>query len=519
MKETDLASDKIIRVTNELTAKVNVNSTPSGKWRGSYTFYEQPDTRQKRENKFGLGSPLGPTIKSLTYETREEAKHAVEETIVGNQHLKQQVIQMYDRCFPDHDVSVKLFLLRFWEEITSQSSCSQNVLKKYFFNHETLVEVLCNFSIKGCTANSLHCLTQDLMRDGYRDDQIINMLRYLKFIFRIAKDFRLYTQNPVVDTLSEYNEYQSLMRELRKALVLRSLSKEENVRLLHILRKYMETEPGLAIGCMIRWQTGMLSREVAPLKWKDIVVIESVNIMQILVYQEFPTNGTEVREMTYDDLYRVVPLCLMLREALEEYREKMRVKYCDLSDEAFGNLPVVSCSAKPQQHITPEALTRFCNNIRAELGVKKRLIKVANNKGEQRVIDLSHSQGDWLRTNFDYQARRVVAVLDDVNYALGRQLQTTLAAHYRDYTKPVRQLAFSVSIDRWTEVLREENLMIDSALHTAQVDTEELTVTFQKTCLPVTHTIRIRVPRGTSEEKLRAYIAFRFGGSIVCYKK
>lgn len=132
---------------------------------------------------------------------------------------------------------------------------------------------------------------------------------------------------------------------------------------------------------------------------------------------------------------------------MEEYRDKLRENLGNISDEEFELLPVVAFAAKPTEHITPEALTKFCNVIREELGIEQRLINVTNSRGEQRVIDLSRAQGDWLRTNFDYQARRVVAVLDDVNYAMGRQLQTTIARHYRDYTKPERQLAFSVSID------------------------------------------------------------------------
>lgn len=309
MKNQESTQDRITRVTEELTARVSASNTSSGKWRGSYTLFKRPNARQRRENKNGLGSPIGPAVKSLTYETEEEALVAVEETIVKNEKLKQQVVVMYDRNYPEHDVTVKLFLLRYWDQIVAQSSCSENVLKKLFFDHETFVEILCNFRIKGQTSNDFHCLVQDLMRDGSNDDEIIRMMRYMKYIFRVAKDAGVYTRNPVTEVLREYTEDQMLMKDLRKALVLRSLSREENIRLLGILRKHRENEPGMVIGFMIRWLTAMLSREVAPLIWKDLVVVESVNIMQILVYKEFGSKDTVVREMTYDDLYRVVPAC------------------------------------------------------------------------------------------------------------------------------------------------------------------------------------------------------------------
>lgn len=517
MRNAISSSASIVDVTKELTAKVSVSQTASEKWRASITLYAPPDKRQRRENKHGLGSPLGPPVKSRSYETREAALQAVEDTIVSNSALRQQLARLYDERFADSNVSVKLFLLRYWDEITSQSSCSVNVLKRYFINPDTSVNLLCCHPINGCAENSFHCLAQNLMQDGMSDDEVIGVLRYLKFIFRVAVDKELYAKNPVMDALSTYTEHQSLMGELRKALVLRSMSRNENVRLLQILRRHMETEPGLAIGCMIRWLTGMYAREVAPLVWDDIKIYDSVNVMGILVYKEFPSRETKVREMTYDDLYRIVPLCLLLREALEEYREKLRAKMGNMSEQAFGRIPVVALATNPTQHITPEQLTKFCNQIRAELGMPERLIKVSNKKGEQHIIDLSHSQGDWLRTNFDYQARQVVAVLDDINYTLGRQLRTTIARHYRDYSKPERLLAFSIAIDRWTETLREENMRIDSVPYRVQIDREDTNISFRRLSVPTMHEIRIRVPKGSSKEVLQAKIKFRFGGSIMAH--
>ena len=482
-------------------------------------MYGPPNKRQKRENKGGLGSPLGSPVKCRCKETPEAAYRAITETIVSNKKMHQQIVNWYDASFESHDVTVKTFLIRFWDTVTSLDSCSENLLRKYFMYYETFVEDLCNLSIKDCTSMDIHLITVSLLRQNYQDEQIISMLRQLKYIFRTAKIMGLYTRNPVIDVLAEYTEHQVLLQQLRNALVLRSLSLEENKRLLRILEKHMTTEPGLVIGTMIRWLTGMKSREVAPLVWGDIIHLKSVDILQILVYKEFASRGTTAREMTYDDLYRVVPCCLLLRENIERYREEMRKIVDETDDEAFAKIPVVTLASKPGESITPERLTKFGNQIRKELGIEERILEATNSKGERVTIDLSKSKSDWLRTNYDYQARQVVYYLDDVNYAMGRRLKTTAARHYRDYTKPSRQLAYSVSIDTWAETLRDGSMNVDTGLRIVEIRAERESVKIQKTCLPTENEVLIRVPKGSPEEELKMYIFIRFGGTIVAYEK
>ena len=480
--------------SDEIRGVGTIEQTASNKYRLSITIHRRPNARQKRENRYGLGSAINIPVKGSSKPSIEEAENSVCEILLEKAALRSKIIEKLKEDYPElSELSIKTFWYLHLDE-TIQSSYNRSTAINLFCENEHLD--IGSRIVSQCAEKDIDAFIEQMVYCGCTESYIHEAIKILTRIFALrGKQY----VNPCQEAYANLTHKISKYQHFRDSQIRRSFSLDESKRLYSLFKDDLHTSSkGLAYGGIIKMFTGMHEAEICALRRENIVYEKDQHLYVFYLSHECAFHSTTRTELTDIDKKRKVPICNVLCNHLPL-----------AADPSTKNKPLVFNSFG--KAVTPKELKEYIESKIKLLGIEKCFLEVP---GKGRV-DINDYQGDWIRSNFDFAMRIVAKMLpDDLNSIMGRNLETTDGNHYRDYMCCLRQLAIRAKIDFWAESVAG-NTNIRDGKTSLVIDNKKEDFTFVGCATPNINIIDIRMPNDSTDACLIVQTVQRFSGTII----
>lgn len=480
--------------SDEIKGTGTVELTASGKYRLALNIKQRPTPRQKRENRFGQGSSLGRPVKGKSKGSPEEAINSAYEILFDNNDLRTKICEMINNEYPDQEeLSLKTFWYLHLDELNKPGYDHNRAIRMFCINNDLDIGAK---KISLFTEGDIEAYIQHMVNAEVNDEPIKKAIKILDLIFSLRGKECI---NPCQDMLSNLNHTIQQHKEFRHSHIRRSFNVNEIRKLYSLFERDLRTSlKGKALGGIIKMFTGMDETEICALIREDIIYEKEQDLYTFNVTHECAFNSSRREELTTGNYKRRIPICNQLQ------------KLVPLSfDSNSKNNPIVHNTHG--NAITPKELKDYISTKIKELNVEKVFLPIPG----KNPVNINDYRGDWIRSNFDYAMRTIRKILpDDLNYIMGRNLQTTDGKHYRDYLCVLRQLAICAKIDGWAESVVGNTLLSDKKTD-LKIETIKQEYAFTGCVTPNIDIIEIQTPCDTADGILNIQILQRFSGNII----
>ena len=307
-----------------------------------------------------------------------------------------------------------------------------------------------------------------VMSKSYVGDRVVELISYddyLRYIQETYPEMSVPSQREIITAFSDmldfavgkghasYNPIDSfqpasnidlesrLAAEVRAALTKKSFTRSEFKTvyraLITMIRRKKDAPK--AIGLLIRLFTGLRSREVCALRWKDLCIVEPYDFYQFHVYARVNATGKEIEPLKKIDEFRCIPLCETLTTILLKLKEELGPSPNDFI--ILGN-----ADNKP---FRPNKLDDAGKTLLEEKAICEEVGIALYGSHSNKKTDLNQYYGDIFRENFQYYGMRVARFTDDeISYLRGVKRVTTFGIYYCDYANPNSQAMLYAKMHR-----------------------------------------------------------------------
>lgn len=244
------------------------------------------------------------------------------------------------------------------------------------------------------------------------------------------------------ESFDNQNKYAA---QVRAALVKKSFSMAELQKLYDCIvsNLHRKSDGYLYLGLLIRLLTGLSSREVCALRYKDFQKVPGYQFYQLHVYAKVTHNSKGIEPFRKAVEFRCIPCSGILATAISVFCERKALCQDDYI-----------ISDKKEQTIVyptnPKFLDRLGATVLKELKIGEELsVSIPDKEKGRRTLDLHKFEGDIFRSNFQYIASRQGKLnADEIAYVRGIARATTFGIYYCDYSSSRAQAVLHSKIQR-----------------------------------------------------------------------
>ena len=290
----------------------------------------------------------------------------------------------------------------------------------------------------------------------------------LNIIMKVAVESGFISTNPISALLPEIsNRASKELRNLRNMLTKKTLTSEEEARILAYVREESETDFGprkalryeedstLLLG-PIQLFTGMSTREACALTWGDFQSLPGLNTHRLLVYK-FLSNEGAVIYHAESTTCRKVPVAPLLADMLKSRKTYLQAM-CGFTEAELQHLPIImpnnkktlAALSKPP-FCKYDAAIRVCRSLIEKANIPTQELVLPGDGDKEVVVDMNKYQGDIFYSNFKHRANHTCAFnRGELSYVVGNKAPDTFSQHYCDYTNDLVQYGMVQKLNRWT---------------------------------------------------------------------
>lgn len=244
----------------------------------------------------------------------------------------------------------------------------------------------------------------------------------LLLIWSVAHQHHHTNSNPLQELVSERQEKQDQIYDLRDALVVRSFSRQNMYNLNTILDNDSE-KPILALMMYMRTYLRLDSGEVGALTLGDYVKCPNANFMQLIICKTLPANGHTAIPLALKWENRVLPVPAFLQDKLDEfvpYRYSQLIE-SGVSKEDLDKMPLFHGNTATQPY-RRKAINAYSASILQQLEIASIKLDLPDT---EKLNDVGHYHKDILQTNWDYHIKQIassanILSADDICYLSGK---------------------------------------------------------------------------------------------------
>ena len=371
-----------------------------------------PPTDQQKKNKLARGKQIEESIA-----TSEKISSETIPTWIETEYLKKPAVRkIVEGMYPSRQhqtLSIKLYFY------LHQSDIQRNLLEEKW---EAAYTILCN----GIGTLILEQVVQQdmaLFLEEIPQEERDLTVDVLNAIFTTAVYLRHIRRNPLEETIQKYRKERDRLREVR-SLTKRNLTRAEESALVALLLELIEDNP-LAIALLLRLFTGVSSRVVLALQWKDISMNKIYGFATIRIVRELSTDGMQTEDLQRKFQYRQIPIHPGLFAILRAYRDRLRENL-----PTRETLPKTIFVDENGSFLKVRHLTALTKKLVAKLNIPEETIILPGAETESIEMKLSLHPGDIFTSNF--YSRLIDANFTDgeLCYIRGTTPSDTIYAHY-----------------------------------------------------------------------------------------
>ena len=448
----------------EISLQYTIQSDKHGAFAGKAYYCESRSADNTHRQR---GKRLTPFIeKGLRAKTQEDVLSKLE-LLPFDPRMEPYIISDLHQCYVNelHTLSLKTIWFCCRPELQQRPAYHDDLSKELFCGGTQNLSNLVPFSAKD--SDFQQCMSAVFHTNW--DDIPLAYWKQLDLILHYAAQSGYIYQNPVSGLMPILSTQASqTQREVRNALTKKSFTNEEEWRMVRFLmaptkekvalrnvRRY-ESDSLLLAGA-IRLFTGMSTREVCALTWRDFVKIPETDRYQLLISKFVDSTGTLASHMAQDDWlkFRRIPLPPLLASMLNSRRFFLEMQGADPN--FFADAPIIqpsksiSSAVQTAQFCTPKKVYKACKAILTAAKIPQQSLLLPGQQTD-KTVDIYRYQGDIFQSNFKYRANHACGLTrGELCYILGNTPPDTFSRNYCDYANDLIQYATSVKLQRWTE--------------------------------------------------------------------
>ena len=458
---------------------------------GTCGYYSAERSTQTAPNDLNRGKRLSKRI-PFRADSAEQAEQKVIE-IMFREEISEVITADIRRVYQNKPVSLKTYWFCHRAEFRQKRQYDASVTEALFQN-DKLAEFM---SDREYTLQDYQEQI-DTLTGLHPEISPVELLTQLNLILENAKIERRFIPNPVGDYLSSLREKDPKLRDIRAALAKKTFSQEEERKMLAYLSEQLPAD-GVAVGCAIRFYTGMLPGEICGLNWGDLHLLPNTPYAQFWVMRVLAEDNKETQDIfSRETVFRRVPLAEPLVEILMQRKAYVEKFFEEMEGREFDKLPlVIQTETSPNERCPLPKLAAATRKVVASAGVPSEVVPLGDNE-----TDLNKYQGDIFRTNFKYRALQTCKMsVAELNYILGLAMPDTFSKHYCDYTNDFVQVLLCKKIERWTVQYRKRGKAV-STMRDVSVKVRPMKLSFHdKNDIRVKATIALKISPNPDEEK------------------
>lgn len=285
-------------------------------------------------------------------------------------------------------------------------------------------------------------------------------------------------RHPIFASIEAGKKKAQTKAELRDALTKKTLTFEEEKRLISWLVKHIPEKPAY-LGTIIRLFTGMTNPEVSMLTWEDFCKTEYSDCFHLKVTKQRNYKNLKEEELSSQFKYRIVPLPTLLSDLMIAQRERIQKKF-SVPFASLMDFPIVSAGNENYtDYCTPNKLRLNANKALKEgAKIPENLVFFSETDGAGEH-DLSRYNGDFFVSNFKFHALNdAMMTQGEVAYILGSVPHDTFSKHYCDYTHPFLQMKLVSKLNDWCSLYTDWEGKPLMKTGTTQSDVKSRNITF-----------------------------------------
>lgn len=413
-----------------------------GKFRPYYSIYDYPTANQKRKNTLPRGTAIQTRIPGKWYNTKNEAI-ASAENILQRKELADKVCAAVTRQYLQNRqrVSLKTLLLLSLDQMATQKGFNAEICAAVFSQPNSAASPICSLVPGIATEDEIIAIISEYFKENSLSATKADLLmKQIELLYDYAVIARFCSHNAIRTLLNDCRRPNKQTAGLRKAMVKRSFSAEEEALFLSLLIND-NRNPEKALATLVRYYTGLPLNQLCALTRADCIVDSELNLVMIAITKEF-----QYRTLTAVSLPKEKQRLLPLVRPIAD-------KICDkykFHGSRSNSAPLFAKPGNNKEPLTPRQLRDYYNSIAEKLGIPEIKLCVDVEHSSQTTTDISDYKGDFLRTNYDFHARHDARMDEEsINYLMGRKLQTTEGQYYCDYSASLMQLRMRVCLDQW----------------------------------------------------------------------
>ena len=414
----------------------------NGKFRPYYSLYDYPTADQKRKNTLFRGTALQTRIPGKWYSTKDEAI-ASAEIILQRKELADKVCAATTRQYLQNGqpVSLKTLLLLCLDQMATQKGFNAEICEAVFSQPNSAASPLCSLVPGVATEGEIMAYISEFIRDNsLSDTKSDSLLKQIELLYDYAIIARFCSHNPIRRLRNDRHRSNKQTASLRKAMVKRAFSAEEEAHFLSLLINDNQN-PEKALATLVRYYTGLPLNQLCALTRGDYIVDPNLNLSMLAITKEFPYRTLTAVPLPKSKC-RLIPL-------VHPVVDRIYAKFQSQGGRSL-NSPLFEKDSNSKEPLTPRQLREYYNRIADQLEIPEIKLSVDVEHDAHATTDISDYSGDFLRSNFAFHARYDTQLEEEsVNYLVGRKLQTTEGQYYCDYSVSLMQLQMRIGLDQW----------------------------------------------------------------------
>lgn len=374
------------------------------------------------------------------------------------------------------------------------------------YNHEKALEVFCSKDSQSLSnLVPSRCDEHDFLSLIDESDHatwvLINSILSEAVKMRILSRNPIYFAAPVVE-IRLFPE----MKILRNQFINASFTWMQEQRIVNYIckinpatgyPKYVEDSQWLGIA--IRLFTGMNTREVGALQWKQFVHVENLDFYQFYITQHLNDANIPISNAEFHNpkSHRKFPCSTLLSTILNQRLEYIKFTF-SYSYEEIMNHPIVlksEYSVTKKSTFTPKFSSRpsLRSTARTALSVAKiqeELVSISDH-GNTTEVDLNKFSGDRFSAHFRSRAYHICGLSEgELCYICGIKATATVDENYADFSINLIQHKMVRALDKWTSVYTLPDIGVQTELSSTFTPTVQYLDT-QIVIPPQNHTTQI----------------------------
>lgn len=373
--------------------------------------------------------------------------------------IKEVISPIYKEFYKNRPISFKTMCILYpsiLKEFNNEEIETFNVIRQL-----DIFDYRIDFLDENTVSNSLN-----LKFNSFKDLELLNQCKcLLSRLFDFAIIYGHMSKNPLLKTAIEIRSDKRAFRQVADALVKKSFTKEEAIKIYKYCIKKIKKGEREYLGVVIKLLTGIPTNVVCALKWKDLQEIEDFSdaykVYYLLITRRL--DGNKFEKLFEKEDYLKYPCSNLLTSLLLEEQsivmaeqgitdKKLLDEYAIIKGKDYVVNGITKGISQARLNDLCRKVLKYCCKMVEDIEV--------HNKGEIKVMNFSKYKGDIFRSNFKHHSIHLAGLDEgETDYLLGNKSTETFARNYCDFESDSAQFLLHTKLNRYMALFDKEAIL------------------------------------------------------------